>query len=252
MSCENTALYLHAYLDDELGVADAIRFEQHLAECAECRLVHERSLALRSALRRSDLSFPLPPALSLRVNRAIRQAAAPQSHSLRNGSRYWMALAASIVVTAGLSWLVFDNSSRSSRQELVAREVVDSHIRSLQANHLVDVPSSDRHTVKPWFQGKLDFSPPVPDLSAQGWVLVGGRLDYLDSQPVAALIYERRKHQINVLVRPTTGGAEEAIRQQTSQGYQVLHWTHSGMTYWVTSDLNPSELREFAETLKRQ
>jgi anti-sigma factor RsiW len=244
MSCEQTRLYLHAYLDDELGVADAIRYEQHLAECVECQTAQSQSLALRKAIRGADLYYKPTQALAARVNTAVRHAAKPG----RNNSLQWLAVAAAIIVTIGLALLLtMRNNGPVGRQELLARAVVDSHVRSLQASHLVDVPSSDHHTVKPWFQGKLDFSPPVPDLAAQGWLLEGGRLDYIDGKPVAALVYERRKHQINVFLWPAD--QDEPVAQQTSQGYQVIHGSAAGMTYWVISDLNATELMEFARLL---
>jgi anti-sigma factor RsiW len=139
-----------------------------------------------------------------------------------------------------------------SADELLTREVVASHIRSLMANHLADVPSSDEHTVKPWFNGKLDFSPPVVDLADKGFPLVGGRLDYLNQKPVAALIYRRQKHFINLFVWPSSGGSESVTQSVTRQGYHVLHWTHSGMTYWAVSDLEANQLREFSQLIQNQ
>ena len=142
------------------------------------------------------------------------------------------------------------NSLRSSHQQLIANAVLTGHIRSLQAEHLVDVPSSDRHTVKPWFQGKLDFSPPVADLSELGWTLVGGRLDYVDGRPVAVLVYQRRMHNINVFLWPNHGSPDDTIRQEDAQGYQILHWNGAETTYWVVSDLNKAELLELARALR--
>jgi anti-sigma factor RsiW len=152
------------------------------------------------------------------------------------------------MVTAGS--LLILNNARSSHERLIASAVLTGHIRSLQAGHLMDVPSSDRHTVKPWFQGKLDFSPPVPDLSELGWILIGGRLDYLDGRPVAALVYQRRMHNINVFVWPRAGSADNNIQQEDAQGYQILHWNGADMTYWVVSDLNKNELMDFARALR--
>jgi anti-sigma factor RsiW len=142
------------------------------------------------------------------------------------------------------------NSLRSSHQQLIASAVLAGHIRSLQPGHLIDVPSSDQHTVKPWFQGKLDFSPPVPDLSELGWNLVGGRLDYVDGRPVAVLVYQRRMHNINVFLWPNHDSADDAIKQEDAQGYQILHWNGAETTYWVVSDLNKAELVEFARALR--
>jgi anti-sigma factor RsiW len=139
---------------------------------------------------------------------------------------------------------------RSSHEQVIASAVLTGHIRSLQGDHLVDVPSSDRHTVKPWFQGKLDFSPPVPDLSEMNWPLIGGRLDYVDGRPVAALIYRRRMHNINVFVWPNHSSADSTIKEEDAQGYQILHWNGAEMTYWVVSDLNREELLDLARALR--
>jgi anti-sigma factor RsiW len=137
-----------------------------------------------------------------------------------------------------------------SREERLVQEVASSHIRSLQWKHLVDVPSSDKHVVKPWFNGKLDFSPPVPVPSTEAFPLLGGRLDYLDGRPVAALVYKRREHVINVFLWPGPANADTPPRRETRQGYQLIHWSRAGMNCWVVSDLAPGELNELAERLR--
>ncbi len=157
-----------------------------------------------------------------------------------------IALAATALLAIGMAWMMWPPRSPDS---LIARDVLDSHIRSLQSDHLMDVPSSDHHTVKPWFQGKLDFSPPVPELGSD-WKLDGGRLDYIDGRPVAALVYQRREHKINVYVWPSQHAGGKSIQQTESQGYNELHWGQDGMAWWVISDLNKAELLEFSTLLQ--
>jgi anti-sigma factor RsiW len=129
-------------------------------------------------------------------------------------------------------------------------EAVNDHVRSLMAEHLFDVQSTDQHTVKPWFLGRLDFSPPVTDLAASGFPLVGGRLDYLGGRPVAALVYQRQKHTINVFIAPEPGRAASGIEEHAARGFHVRRWTHDDMTFWAVSDLNDAELTEFARALR--
>jgi anti-sigma factor RsiW len=245
MTCNDAQAFLAAYLDDELGVADAIRIEQHLATCALCRGARDESLSLRSEL--AGLAYHAPPELARRVRDRVRLAARKETPGHKR--QYWSAAAAALVIlAAGLSLLLV--MSRPKRSAIEAG-IFDAHIRSLQAGHLLDVPSSDRHTVKPWFQGKLDFAPSIPDLAAaSGWILQGGRLDYVNGRAVAALVYQRRNHIINVFVSPDHGRGDGTIQSQDNQGYHSLHWNDPEMTYWVISDLNAAELLEFARLLR--
>jgi anti-sigma factor RsiW len=258
MTCEDSRTFLPAYLDNELDVAQSLQIHKHLAECRNCRHSQDEQLVLRAALRDPDLRSDPSADFSKRIAGAIRNAAREEARSQRSirvrllPSFHGLAAAAVLLIVISLGAFFVAGRLRSSRQQLVASAVLAGHIRSLQAAHLVDVPSSDRHTVKPWFQGKLDFSPPVPDLSESGWTLLGGRLDYMDGRPVAALVYQRRMHNINVFLWPNHGAPDETIRQKEAQGYQILHWSGAEMTYWLVSDLNNSELLELARALRER
>ncbi|MGA2597771.1 MAG: anti-sigma factor [Bryobacteraceae bacterium] len=256
MNCDDSRVYLPAYLDDELDIAENLCLQKHLADCEDCRQAQNDQLALRLALRDPGLYAHPSADFSKRIEASLRSAAKKQINSrrstwlelFRRESLHWAPAAAVLIVAMIGTALVMN--LRSSRERLIATAVLASHIRSLQANHLVDVPSSDHHTVKPWFQGKLDFSPPVPDLSGAGWILIGGRLDYVDARPVAALIYKRRMHNINVFLWPDRGSADDTIKQEEAQGYQILHWNSGETAYWVVSDLNNAELLKFARALQ--
>ena len=262
MNCEDMRMYLSAYLDDELEVGESLRLERHLGECRKCRQAQEAQLALRSALRDPDLYFQPRADLANRIASAVRQQAKKEARQeargfewnwfdrFRMGGLQWVSAAAVLVMMITAATLLILKTTRSSHEQLIASAVLTGHIRSLQPGHLVDVPSSDRHTVKPWFQGKLDFAPPVPDLSELGWVLIGGRLEYVDGRTVAAVIYQRRMHNINVFVWPHQGTADDKIQEEDAQGYQILHWNGADMTYWVVSDLNKEELVDFARALR--
>jgi anti-sigma factor RsiW len=258
MNCDDSRVYLPAYVDDELGVAESLLVQKHLSRCEDCRRTLDQQQALRTALRDPDLAARPSADFSKRLQAAVRQAAKEEARSqrpswletMRFGSFRWIPAAIALILTVTLGGLFVMSRMRTSQDQLIARAVLAGHIRSLQANHLVDVPSSDRHTVKPWFQGKLDFSPPVPDLSELGWTLIGGRLDYLDGRPVAALIYKRRMHNINVFLWPNHSSADDAIRQEDAQGYQILHWNGAETTYWVVSDLNSAELLQLGRALR--
>jgi anti-sigma factor RsiW len=159
----------------------------------------------------------------------------------------WPQVGAAFAMSFALAWSVGLYLATPGAAERLQEELVASHTRALMTGHAVDVVSSDRHTVKPWFNGKLDFSPAVFDLSAQGFALTGGRLDYLGRRPVAALVYQHKAHPINVFVWPAP--AEDAPKSASRLGYNLLHWTRGGLSYWAVSDLNAGELAQFRDML---
>jgi anti-sigma factor RsiW len=249
VSCENTQKLIDGYLDGELDLVRNLEIDGHLKECPSCSQVYESQQALRAAIRTGAPYFKAPAELEKRIRSAVRKASkvAPVRRTQPWLSTWsWAGAAAALAILVLLIWRMAPIVSGPSGDNRVAQEVLSSHIRSLMASHLTDVPSSDHHTVKPWFNGKLDFSPPVPDLAGEGFDLVGGRLDYLEGRPVAALVYQRRKHFINLFVWPEADRSNVAQKAVTHQGYNLLHWTQSGMNYWAVSDLNRSELEEFA------
>ncbi len=249
MSCQQTHELIHGYLDGELDLVKSIEIEKHLTHCLGCAQNYEALRSLQSRLRDNALRFEPPAHLEKRLRSALRREKDPQSAIFR---WRWAVAAASLFAAVVIIWTVATLSSRQSADDVLAQEVVASHVRSLMADHLTDVLSSDRHTVKPWFDGKLDFSPTVKDLSQQGFSLTGGRLDYIGNRPVAALVYQRRQHSINVFVWPTTEAAVTNGKASERQGYNVIRWSNAGMTYWAVSDLNLAELQQFVQLLQEQ
>ena len=251
MSCGNpTARLLEAYLDGELDLVRSLEMERHLAACELCSAALRSHRALQSALTDASLYYEEPKGLEGRVRTAARKSSKDSKSGALAGWR-WRAIAASLPVIAALAWALVAIPRAPSDDELVNQEVVSAHVRSLMAEHLTDVASSDRHTVKPWFNGKLDFSPEVKDLAGDGYPLVGGRLDYIGGRGVAALVYRRGNHPINVFIWPEPdarggGGGESSLR-----GYNVIRWRRSAMRYSAVSDLNLPELRELARDLQR-
>jgi len=237
---------LDAYLDGELAAPDAAELEAHLRACPNCSRLERRRRALSAAVRKHMLRFPAPDTLRARVRSAVRADLKRTVHS----RSYWpaLAVAASLAVVAVGGWQA---GLRQAASDALADQLLGSHVRSLMPGHLIDVQSSDQHTVKPWFNGKLDFSPPVYDFAGRGFPLIGGRLEYVGGRPVAALVYGRRQHLINVFLWPTAGGLTGGRPATTRQGYHLLHWTTPAYSYWVASDLGLPELRDFAALLER-
>ena len=251
MTHSELELQMDAYLDGELAARDAREVEAHLRECRDCARQHDARVALGAAIRAEIPPLRAPDELRARVRATLRSAAGspvPRRQTPALGWR-WMALAASLVLVAVGSWRLGSNRAAGAA---LSDQVLMSHVRSLMPGHLTDVVSSDQHTVKPWFNGKLDFSPPVYDFAGRGYPLIGGRLEYLGGRPVAALVYGRRQHLINVFLWPVTqqGPADEPAAA-TRQGYHLLHWTTRDYEYCVVSDLGTAELGQFAGLLRQ-
>jgi anti-sigma factor RsiW len=245
VTCHEVGRLLDAYVDHELDPAESAAFQGHLTSCAACR----RRVAERESLGRLVRSIPYYPTPD-RVRTAITMAP----------GRSWVtprlvALAAAVIVAVGLGSVTSMRLSRARQATdntaVTAAGIVDSHVRALMAEHLFDMRSTDQHTVKPWFLGRLDFSPPVEDLAPVGFPLVGGRLEYVAGRSAAALVYQRRQHTINLFIWPeSTGTAPDDVR--SLRGFQLRHWIQGGMSFWAVSDLNDAELADFERALQHQ
>lgn len=252
MTCDQARQLLHGYLDDELDLATALQMQQHLQGCAVCTKELEAAQAVRNAVMQPAVYYSAPSALRERLAKSLRSEAAKLE--ARDAATHRMAwwrrpmafsgLAAALLLTIS-SILLFLPSRTPSGQ---IDDLVGSHLRSLEADHLLDVQSTDQHTVKPWFAGKIDFSPPVVDLSAEGFPLIGGRQDYFEQKQVAALVYKRNKHVINLFIWP----GESSSEVESRQGFNLIRFECKGMTCWAVSDLNVVELQQFIELFEAQ
>jgi anti-sigma factor RsiW len=250
MTCQESARLLPGYFDSELDLVHTLEIEDHLRTCAACTSALEADRALRSTILRSNLRFSTPPILARNIRTAVANAFPPEKPARKGWTWNWsLATAAALIFCAVLTWKFLPGST-ANNSSTIAQEAIADHIRALMPGHLSDVESTDQHTVKPWFDGKLDFAPPVENFTAQGFPLIGGRLDYLDHHPAAALVYQRRKHFISVFLLPATGEPDRAESQTTERGYNVISWTRGAMNYWLVSDLNPAELEELAKLLR--
>ena len=247
MNHEEIRELLHAYTDGELDLINARDVEQHLTICDECRRAEEQIRCLRDALTSGSPGYRAPAHLRRNIRAALRRDARTDEKRFSP----WLLFATGAALAAVLLGLVLFQTVRGSHENAIVDQVVGNHVRSMLATHLVDVASSDQHTVKPWFDGKIDFAPDVHDFSMSGFPLVGGRLDYLDGKTVAALVYQRNKHPINVFIAPAPGANDTSLMATTRRGYNVLSWRQREMKYWAISDLNETELRQLVSLLAR-
>jgi anti-sigma factor RsiW len=250
LNCEEIQPLIHGYVDGELDLMKSLEIEQHFQECPQCAQAHTTLQAIRARVKNSIPYFSAPPGLARRVQSSVRSAG-HGGRTRRVPPGPLLAVAASLALMMATGWGLARVLPARSEDAFLTQELVASHVRSqMLPSHQFDVESSDTHTVKPWFEGKLDFSPPVKDLAGQGFPLIGGRLDYLHNRAVAALVYRRRKHSINLFIWPSRSGDEASPRKATSQGFHILQWIRSGMTFWAVSDLNERELQEFVRLIQ--
>jgi len=255
MNCKEIKEIFHGYLDGELDLVRSVAIEQHLKDCPVCARAYREQQSLRTAMAGKSLYFNAPEGLEKRVRSAVRQLSRAEVRTEGRSWRWtwtWPNLLAPLAATALVLLIALPLVTRHSAEDRVAEEAVSAHVRSLMADtsHLTDVTSSDQHTVKPWFTGKLPFSPSVTDFAAQGFPLVGGRLDYFGEHPVAALVYQRRKHFINLFIWPVTRTASTGPEVLTRQGYNIIRWNQGDMAHWAVSDVNLADLRQLVELVR--
>jgi anti-sigma factor RsiW len=272
MRCEEAIKLIDGYLDGQLDPITNETIEQHLRECHNCNQAYQTHASLIRAIGNATPYYKAPAGLRERIQSSLREEVAerpmrnvardsqvlfrrrqPDLRTILLGTPWnWLGLAAAIIFAAIIALNFVPRLQRPEPDQFLATQLIASHVRSLMANHLTDVASSDQHTVKPWLDTKVDFAPPVVDLSSEGFPLVGGRLDYLDQRPVVALIYQRRQHFINLFVWPAETGAARTMKTMSRQGYQLLHWADSDFNYWAVSDVNANDLQTFKQQFEAQ
>jgi len=248
MTCREAGSLLHARLDNELDMAGLASIDLHLSECGVCAARYASLETLHEEIAAADLAYA--PGISLE-RKLVRQYAGEKKSPSRFWSWNW--LNASVLAAASIGTLVLLFSVprfwAGGDTDAIGAEILDSHLRALQTVHQVDVPSSDQHTVKPWFQGKTSFSPPVPDLSERDFILIGGRLEVIHQQPAAAIVYRRRQHVIDLYVSSSGEGNSKTELFEIG-GYHLFHWMQNNMNYWAVSDVDPTDLRTFVDLIR--
>jgi anti-sigma factor RsiW len=246
MNCEETLILLDAYFDNELDLPKAIAIEEHLCTCSSCPSEYEQRVALRSRLEDPDLRYHAPTDLADRIRKKLALSSRLTQKIIPFPAVTWITTA--IAAAAIFAAFLVANIERlpPAERSLLAAEVASDHIRSLIGTHLIDVESSDEHTVKPWFAGKVDFSPPVLDFADHGFKLVGGRLDYVRGKTVAVLVYRFKKHYVSLFMYREPN-SEPASKQELLdyQGYNLVYWNANGLDCWAVSDAAPGALLEF-------
>ena len=239
-ACPDHELLLHALADGELDAGNVLAVEAHVATCAACAAELAAIREVKARLAAAAPGYAAPASLRARLDAALAEAEAPPPRQPRVRAETWVMSGAVTALAASLALFAFIPAGDS-----LERELIDAQARSLDAQHLVDVQTSDRHTVKPWFNGKVDFAPPVVDLAAQGYPLVGGRLDRIDGRRAAALVFRRRAHTINLFIWP--GEASTAPILEKREGYSLVRWGAGGLVFWAVSDIDPADLSQFQQ-----
>ena len=252
MKCSESLKLIGVYVDHELDIRSAMDFENHTDQCEKCGQALEQAKALTQALKSDQLYHRAPDSLRTSISmmmadQTITKRTEEETSNRNKVSMSWWSFGLSLASVAALSLTFSLQLAKPSAGMLISQEVMSSHVRSLMEGHLADVVSTDQHTVKPWFAGRLNYSPPVEDFSSQGYPLIGGRLEYIGQRPVSALIYKHNKHIINVYVWP----AKDMDRTETlsREGFNLIEVNKSGMIFWIVSDLNTKELKNFANML---
>lgn len=244
MDCPTCEAMVGAYVDGELSAAESAEFERALETCPECRRRLEETRAMSGLLR--DLpAEPAPDLLRAKVERELRAIAGRSNPNPRERMR-WMAMAASLIVALGIGWIGATMVSQSGRE---TDALMAGYLRIAMSDHPVEVASSDRHTVKPWFAGRIDYAPPVHDLTTAGFPLIGGRLDIVDGRKVAVMVYRRNKHWIALTAWPATSSGDVAASVSQRDGFALAEWRHGGFEMRAVGDLAPADMKSFVTAL---
>jgi anti-sigma factor RsiW len=247
MTPEEASRLLHAHVDGELDAERSLELEALLERHPALRAARERIRDASAAIRDQAEYYRAPASLAGRLRASIPPA--PESPTPSQPTLWrWLQPSAAFAAAAVLTWAVALATLRPGEDQRIAGEALAGHVRATLGGRLYDVASSDRHTVKPWLSARLDYSPPVADLAADGFPLLGARVDYVAGRPVAALVYRRREHVIDVYVRP---GPAKAPRSDARDGFGIERVSAGGMEYWIVSDLEREELERFAGLLAR-
>lgn len=251
MTPENARRLLNAYVDGELDAASIMELEAQMRESPALQQEFQCLSVLQNLVQSRGSRFDAPSQLARRLFAALPEAQPVGTPKTVPGWWRPLAIGTTMAAVALLFWSIVPTLDRLGPGAGPREEVLAAHVRSLMADHLTDLTSSERHTVKPWFSSRLDFSPPVEDLAGEGFALVGGRLDYLGGKPVAALVYRYRQHIINVFVWPLSENREVSLQNWALRGYNMARFDSRGMSFWAVSDLNPEDLQKLANLLQR-